>query len=635
MDRAISLEARRVDLSIELPFLLGRARVDPPAHELTIRRKSERMQPQTMKVLVALHDKSGQVVTRDELVDRCWDGRIVSEDVINRCILLLRRFAEESRSFRIETVPRAGYRLIEAPAAASSRDKAGIAAAVAVAVGFAALGTWWWTSRPQPSQGRPPAPNISVMPFTAESYDPLARQVAEAAPVSVEHMMGESGFAIVRDDPPTATSAGPSDYVLTGKVRRSANSVDATVQLTAKQDGTIAFTHDFSAPIDKAADLPDRIGATLVTELGWAGAAMVLDPAEHLSPQIRSELMSAIRLTIEGEDGLRAYQLNRHAAMVAPDAAFPQLSLAILTGGALSSLPPGERSEALLLGRRASERGRKLAPEFGDAYISWCGLHSPVRMTECDAHLRHALEMDSRSSSVPGFFSFLLHDAGMINEALQLARQSLANDPYRPPKMRQMMRMLELTGDSSEAEHIYRTAIRLWPDQDGMRGNRFAGMAERGNYAGMAALAAPVFGGPIVDPAAFNSLLAAQRRHDLAGAERACDTKNLSDFTLGMCMNILADLGDRDRAFALASELYPAAEAPPREDKDAYWLAHPDGFDKAFLTGPAGKSMRADPRFLPLADKLGLLEYWRSGRMPDFCIKDHEPVCARISSKTN
>ena len=124
MDRAISLEARRVDLSIELPFLLGRARVDPPAHELTIRRKSERMQPQTMKVLVALHDKSGQVVTRDELVDRCWDGRIVSEDVINRCILLLRRFAEESRSFRIETVPRAGYRLIEAPAAASSRDKA-------------------------------------------------------------------------------------------------------------------------------------------------------------------------------------------------------------------------------------------------------------------------------------------------------------------------------------------------------------------------------------------------------------------------------------------------------------------------------------------------------------------------------
>jgi hypothetical protein len=361
---------------------------------------------------------------------------------------------------------------------------------------------------------------------------------------------------------------------------------------------------------------------------------MVLDPAEHLSPQIRSELMSAIRLTIDG-DGLRAYQLDRHAAMVAPNAAFAQLSFAILTGGALSSLPPGERMQALLLGRRASERGRQLAPEFGDAYISWCGLHSPVRMIECDANLRHALEVDSRSSSVPGFLSFLLHDAGMTSESLQLARQSLANDPYRPPKMRQMLRMLELSGDSSDAEQLYQTATRLWPDQDGMRGNRFAGMAERGNYAGMAALAAPALGGPIVDPAAFNALLAAQRQHDRTGAERACGTRGISDFTLAICMNILADLGDRDRAFAIAMDLYPASQAPAGEDQDRFWLDHPSRIGTGFLTGPAGKSMRADPRFLPLADKLGLLPYWRSGRMPDFCTKDHEPVCARISGKTN
>src|SRR5690348_9754150 len=139
MDRAISLEARRVDLSIELPFLLGRARVDPPAHEVAVGHKSERMQPQTMKVLVALHYKAGQVVTRDELVDRCWDGRIVGDDVINRCILLLRRFADESGGFKIDTVPRAGYRLVE------SEDTAGnslrwIAAAAALLLAVAALG---------------------------------------------------------------------------------------------------------------------------------------------------------------------------------------------------------------------------------------------------------------------------------------------------------------------------------------------------------------------------------------------------------------------------------------------------------------------------------------------------------------
>ena len=631
MDRAISLEARRVDLSIELPFMLGSARIDPPAHEITIRRNSERMQPQTMKVLVALHDKSGQVVTRDELVDRCWDGRVVSEDVINRCILLIRRFAEESRGFRIETVPRAGYRLIECASDPRSRTFRRMGVAGALLMGVAVAAGWWWTSRAPATQGRPPIPNISVMPFSADSADALSRQVAQAAPASIENMMGESGFAIVRDDPPASSGAGPGDYVLVGKVRRSQASVDATVQLVAKQDGSIAYTHDFSAPINKAAELPDRIGATIVTELGWTGAAMMLDPREQLSPQIRSEMMSATTLIIEGQGGLRSYQLIKHAATLEPDAAFPQLSLAIATGGALSKMPRGERAQALALGRRAADRARALAPEFGDVYLTWCILHSHVRMTECEAHVRRALNVDSRSSFVPGYFSFLFTDAGLIDEATRLAGQSLANDPYRPAKLAQMIRTLELSGNSDEAEQLYKKAARIWPDQGGFRGNLLLGMAERGNYAGLAALADPDAG----DPPQFTALFAARRNHDLAGAERVCGAKGLDDFTEGLCMNILADLGDGDRAFALARDLYPASRAPPSEDRDAYWLDHPEGFDTAFLTGPAGKSMRADARFLELAAKLGLLAYWRSGRMPDFCTKDHEPVCARIGGKTN
>jgi len=34
-----------------------------------------------------------------------------------------------------------------------------------------------------------------------------------------------------------------------------------------------------------------------------------------------------------------------------------------------------------------------------------------------------------------------------------------------------------------------------------------------------------------------------------------------------------------------------------------------------------------------LAGKLGLLAYWRTRHLPDFCTKAHEPVCARIIAK--
>jgi DNA-binding winged helix-turn-helix (wHTH) protein len=144
MDRAVSLEARRIDLTVEPPFLLGPAKIDPPAHEISVGGHSARMQPQTMKVLVALHDKSGQVVTRNELADRCWDGRIVGEDVINRCISLLRRFAAGRAGFRIETVPRAGYRLVETRGGAGRRWLA-IGGAAVLLVG---LGGWYEAERP-------------------------------------------------------------------------------------------------------------------------------------------------------------------------------------------------------------------------------------------------------------------------------------------------------------------------------------------------------------------------------------------------------------------------------------------------------------------------------------------------------
>ena len=113
LDHPISLRARSVNLSVEPPFILGRASVDPEAHEYTIAGHVTRMQPRPLKVLVALHDKQGRVVSRDELISRCWDARIVGNDVINRCISLLRSFAAESGGFEIETISGAGYRLVE------------------------------------------------------------------------------------------------------------------------------------------------------------------------------------------------------------------------------------------------------------------------------------------------------------------------------------------------------------------------------------------------------------------------------------------------------------------------------------------------------------------------------------------
>ena len=41
-----------------------------------------------------------------------------------------------------------------------------------------------------------------------------------------------------------------------------------------------------------------------------------------------------------------------------------------------------------------------------------------------------------------------------------------------------------------------------------------------------------------------------------------------------------------------------------------------------FLFTPATRNMRQDARFIRLADRMGLIKYWReTGKLPDFCVE--------------
>ena|GEM_PF-7097834 len=56
-------------------------------------------------------------MSREDLINGYWDGRIVGEDAIQRCIARLRDLARRTNAFGIETLPRVGYRLDVTPGA--------------------------------------------------------------------------------------------------------------------------------------------------------------------------------------------------------------------------------------------------------------------------------------------------------------------------------------------------------------------------------------------------------------------------------------------------------------------------------------------------------------------------------------
>lgn len=142
--------AKRPDLS------LGSAIVRPSLRMLEGPLGSAKGEPRVIQVLAALADARGGVLTRDDLLLLCWDGRIVGDDAINRAIAEVRRIAAAvGAEFEVETVPRVGYRLVgidwevQPPAiAAGGRSSAvgrrkliwgGLAGIAALAAGGAAL----------------------------------------------------------------------------------------------------------------------------------------------------------------------------------------------------------------------------------------------------------------------------------------------------------------------------------------------------------------------------------------------------------------------------------------------------------------------------------------------------------------
>lgn len=105
----------RSGLAGEPSFALGALDVRPATREVVAGGAADVLEPRVMQVLVTLAQRRGQVVSRSDLIDACWDGRAVGDDAINRCIQALRRLSQTRGGFSILTVARVGYRLDERP----------------------------------------------------------------------------------------------------------------------------------------------------------------------------------------------------------------------------------------------------------------------------------------------------------------------------------------------------------------------------------------------------------------------------------------------------------------------------------------------------------------------------------------
>lgn len=137
--------------------------LDPERRELTLRSQVVTVGPQVFDLLLYLVTNRDRVVSKDDLLQAVWSGRIVSESTITSHINAVRKAigdsGEEQRLVR--TVARKGFRFVGEIGEPPLPD--------GTAVAEPALSE---ASEPLPGLVLPDKPSITVLPFHNLSGDP-------------------------------------------------------------------------------------------------------------------------------------------------------------------------------------------------------------------------------------------------------------------------------------------------------------------------------------------------------------------------------------------------------------------------------------------------------------------------------
>lgn len=293
-------------------FRVAGCEVEPSTLEVNIDGHRVRLEAKVMLVLVYLAEQAGRVVSRAELEENLWPGRIVTEDSATKAIAKLRRvFRDDPRNPRvIETIPKSGYRLIAkvtrpgeaaAPAAAVSQmaarsplsQRGPVSSSKWIAgaglVALLLLGFWGLLDRDETASAPPPSrPVVAVIPFgnlgRMPENDYFANGITADLVTDLSKLNGllviarRTTFAY-RDQrvaPAQIAAELGVDYFVTGTVQRLEQALRINVRLMETRSGRALWGERYSGVLTDLFAIQDRITASVVAAL-----EVELAPAER------------------------------------------------------------------------------------------------------------------------------------------------------------------------------------------------------------------------------------------------------------------------------------------------------------------------------------------------------------------
>ena len=467
----------------------GAFELDPAGGDLRRSGVRIRVQDQPLKILLALVERPGEVITREELRSRIWGDTFVDFDqALNTAVRKLRQALNDNAEAPrfVETLARRGYRFVAPvekiePAVAATaavptpisepaeRRRAPLhwALAALVLVTFAAF----LYVRRSPAAD---INSIAVLPFVNLTGDARNEYIADGMTESLISDLAHIGslqvisrtsamqYKNAKKPLPQIASELKVSGIVEGSVLRFGDRARVEVKLIDAQRDALLWSAEYERLASELDVLQREVAGAIASQLRTRVApspSRAPDPEAHLLYlRARDRLGEGAR---PGEN--YAHELFRRAIARDPQYAAAYAGLA----EAEMFVPPPEVSpyDSFTRAKAAAEKAVQFDPNLGDAHAA-LGL---VRMfldrdfDAAEAEFRRAIALSPGAVAGHHRIALLLAVRGRFDDAIAAAKRASELDPYSTIVLVDYGRVLYFARRYPEAEAVLRRAITVNP----------------------------------------------------------------------------------------------------------------------------------------------------------------------------
>lgn len=246
-----------------MAWSFGDYRLDPERFELSHGARRVLLEPQVLSLLVHLVRHRDRMVTKDEIIEQVWQGRIVSDASLSSRVRSARQAVGDDgqRQAVIRTLHGKGFRFVAEVQETAPAEPAGPVTA------------------PEPDTALSGRPSIAVLPFRPLAMAPELAVLADAIPYEIIQALSclrwlaviarGSSFRFRAPEPDldlVATALG-ARYILSGVIEADRQGIAVTLELADTGSNEVIWADRFRSTLDAIDELRSRIVAHLVTAL--------------------------------------------------------------------------------------------------------------------------------------------------------------------------------------------------------------------------------------------------------------------------------------------------------------------------------------------------------------------------------